>query len=207
MSHLSAPTLARWFHADRAAGRHRDHRRPDRPAAARRAVGPRGRPPDPVHEQPEADRPGVHELRERQQRLLADDDPGPVPDGRSGGTLESRAADSSRPGAPSPGRLRSWSRAPSTTRSTSTGPTATRPTRRSPTRRWRSSTARATRAPHRRRLAGRHRSTRRPATAPATATGTSGRSTGAPPNSVGPMNRSLFGPNYCAEDRDGHRRH
>ena len=48
----------RRVHADRAAGRHRDHRRPDRPALARRAVGPRGGPPDPVHQQPQADRPG-----------------------------------------------------------------------------------------------------------------------------------------------------
>ena len=38
-----------WLHADRAAGRHRDHRRPHRPPAAGRPGGPRGRPPRPVH--------------------------------------------------------------------------------------------------------------------------------------------------------------
>ena len=32
--------------------------RPDRPAAARRAGGPRGRPPGAVRQQPQADRPG-----------------------------------------------------------------------------------------------------------------------------------------------------
>ena len=45
------------FHADRAAGRDRDHRGPDRPAAARRAGGPRGGPARPVRQQPEAARP------------------------------------------------------------------------------------------------------------------------------------------------------
>ena len=35
---------SRGVHPDRAAGRDRDHRRPDRPAAARRPGGPRGRP-------------------------------------------------------------------------------------------------------------------------------------------------------------------
>ena len=43
-----------WFHADRAAGGHRDHRHPDRAAPAGRAEGPRGRRPDAVAEQPEA---------------------------------------------------------------------------------------------------------------------------------------------------------
>ena len=47
------------LHADRTAGGHRDHRRPDRPAAARRPGGPRGRPARPVHQQPQADRPGA----------------------------------------------------------------------------------------------------------------------------------------------------
>ena len=42
------------LHADRAAGRHRHHRRPDRPAPARRAGRPRGRPAQPVRQQPEA---------------------------------------------------------------------------------------------------------------------------------------------------------
>ena len=44
------------LHPDRAAGGDRDHRRADRPAAARRPGRPRGGPADPVHEQPEADR-------------------------------------------------------------------------------------------------------------------------------------------------------
>ena len=41
--HRAAASSAR-VHADRAARRHRDHRRPDRPAPARRAGGPRGGP-------------------------------------------------------------------------------------------------------------------------------------------------------------------
>ena len=45
-------------HADRTARRHRDHRHPDRPAAARRPEGPGGRQPDEVQQQPQADRPG-----------------------------------------------------------------------------------------------------------------------------------------------------
>ena len=89
MKTRSAP--AGWLHAHRAPGRHRDHRSPDLPAAPRRAVGPRGGPPNPVHQQPEADRPGVHELRERQQLLLADDDPGSLAHRRARrpGTFES----------------------------------------------------------------------------------------------------------------------
>ena len=51
------------LHADRAAGRDRDHRGPDRPAAAGGAVGPRGGPAHPVHQQPQADRPGDAQLR------------------------------------------------------------------------------------------------------------------------------------------------
>ena len=46
------------LHPDRTAGGHRDHRRPDRPAAARRPGGPRGGPADPVRQQPQAARPG-----------------------------------------------------------------------------------------------------------------------------------------------------
>ena len=53
------------LHADRAPGGDRDHRRAHRPAAAGRAVGPRGGPPRPVHEQPEADRPGGPQLPQR----------------------------------------------------------------------------------------------------------------------------------------------
>ena len=59
------------IHPDRAAGRDRDHRGPDRPAAAGRAVGPRGGPPGPVHQQPEADRPGDAQLRQRARRSAA----------------------------------------------------------------------------------------------------------------------------------------
>ena len=51
-----------WIHPDRAPGRHRDHRRADRPAAARGAGRARGGPADPVHQQPEADRPGAAQL-------------------------------------------------------------------------------------------------------------------------------------------------
>ena len=53
------------LHAHRAARRDRDHRRPDRAAAARGAGGPRGGPPRPVHQQPQADRPGAAQLRQR----------------------------------------------------------------------------------------------------------------------------------------------
>ncbi len=57
------------LHADRAAGRHRHHRRPDRPAPARRAGRPRGRPPDPVRQQHEAAVPGRAELPRHQRGL------------------------------------------------------------------------------------------------------------------------------------------
>src|SRR5262249_43422086 len=46
-----------WFHADRVVGGDRDHRHPDRPAAARRPEGPRRRCADPVQQQPQAARP------------------------------------------------------------------------------------------------------------------------------------------------------
>ncbi len=49
-------------HPDRAARRHRHHRRVDRPAAPRRASGARGRPASPVHQQPQAARPGGTQL-------------------------------------------------------------------------------------------------------------------------------------------------
>ena len=60
---------SRGLHPDRAPGRDRDHRGPDRPAAARGAGGPRGRPPRPVRQQHEADGPGLHELREHQHQV------------------------------------------------------------------------------------------------------------------------------------------
>ena len=64
------PSVGR-LHPDRAAGRDRHHRRPDRPAAAGRAGGPRGRPPRPVHQQPEANRPGDAQLPLGEQLLPA----------------------------------------------------------------------------------------------------------------------------------------
>ena len=71
--HEHSSWKSRWqpgFHADRAARRHRDHRGVDRPAAAGRAGGARGGPPRPVHQQPEAVRPGGEQLRVG-QRLLS----------------------------------------------------------------------------------------------------------------------------------------
>src|SRR5271157_4706320 len=56
-------------HPDRAAGRYRHHRSVDRTAAAGRAVGARSRTSRPVHQQPEADRPGLIQLREWQYLL------------------------------------------------------------------------------------------------------------------------------------------
>ena len=53
-------------HPDRVVGGDRDHRRVDRPAVARRAGGARGGAAVAMHEQPEADRPGLAQLRERQ---------------------------------------------------------------------------------------------------------------------------------------------
>ena len=55
------------FHPHRTLGRHRDHRGLDFAAAARRAVGSRGGPPGPVHQQPQADRTGRPQLLECQQ--------------------------------------------------------------------------------------------------------------------------------------------
>ena len=53
-----AASLVDGFHADRAARRHRHHRRAGRPALARGPVRPRGRQPGEVPEQPQAARPG-----------------------------------------------------------------------------------------------------------------------------------------------------
>ena len=58
------------LHADRIARGDRDHRRADRPAAPGGPGGPRGRPPGPVHQQPEADRPGAWHNYESSQRQL-----------------------------------------------------------------------------------------------------------------------------------------
>ena len=54
------------IHAHRAAGGDRHHRRADLAALARRAVGSRIGPPGPVHQQPQADRPGGAQLHEWQ---------------------------------------------------------------------------------------------------------------------------------------------
>ena len=62
------------IHADRAPGGDRDHRRPDRAAVAGRAGGPRGGPPRPVHQQPQAARLGGPELPLGEQRLPAADE-------------------------------------------------------------------------------------------------------------------------------------
>ena len=67
---MKASTSPR-LHADRIARRHRHHRGADRPAAARGPGGPRGRPPLPVLQQHEADRPGPGQLREQQRQLPA----------------------------------------------------------------------------------------------------------------------------------------
>ena len=74
LSHLSeggphASEVSPRFHADRAAGRHRHHRRPDRPAPARRAGGPRGGPADAVRQQPQADRARPAQLPHRRRRF------------------------------------------------------------------------------------------------------------------------------------------
>ena len=66
-----SPDAKARLYPDRAPGGDRDHRRADRPAPARGAGGARGRPPRPVHQQPQAARPGAGQLRER-QRLLPD---------------------------------------------------------------------------------------------------------------------------------------
>ena len=102
------------FHADRAAGRDRHHRRADRPAAARRAGGPRGGPPCPVRQQPEADRPGPAQLP-RRHRL--------VPDGASRAPFvyPVRRCQSWATGAPGHAAAVPGAGSPSTTRSTSTG--------------------------------------------------------------------------------------
>ena len=68
-----APTSC--LYADRAPGRHRDHRGVDRPVVAGGPVGPRSRPTNPVCEQPEAAWPRDAQLRELEQRPAAPDGP------------------------------------------------------------------------------------------------------------------------------------
>ena len=122
--------------------------------------------------------------------FLAHDDPGPCSDrrfsGRAGGVGGAVEA-SSRPGVPLPGRLRSWSKATSTMRSISTTPTADGT---NTTVTYHAAVvpviARAIRATTSTTPAGRYAATRRPATAPVTAIGMSGRSTGARRNTGRP---------------------
>ena len=68
---LLVSARSRRVHPDRAVGGDRDHRDPDRPAAARRAEGPRGRRPHELHEQPQADRPRVPQPPRRPRHLPA----------------------------------------------------------------------------------------------------------------------------------------
>ena len=62
MSSLSPKHEVSRLHADRTAGRDRDHRGPDRPALAGGPGGPRGGQADAVRQQPQADRPGDPQL-------------------------------------------------------------------------------------------------------------------------------------------------
>ena len=71
--HRSDRRTSSRLHFDRTFGRHRDHRRVDRAAFARRAIRTRGRPSHPVHQQPQANRAGHAQLSQCQRR---------VPDGR-----------------------------------------------------------------------------------------------------------------------------
>src|ERR1700729_894439 len=64
------------FHAHRAPGGDRHHRRADRAVAPRRAGGPRGGPARAVHQQPQADRPGDPQLREHVYLPAAEGDAG-----------------------------------------------------------------------------------------------------------------------------------
>ncbi len=61
----SFPPDSNGVHFDRAVGRHRDHRRVDRPLAAGRANGPRSRSAQPVRQQPEAARRRPAQLSRR----------------------------------------------------------------------------------------------------------------------------------------------
>ena len=76
------PAPSTRLHADRAAGRHRHHRGPDRVAATRRPGRARGGAAGPVHEQPQADRPRPAQLPRVVEQL-----PGRVPLRLPGGCL------------------------------------------------------------------------------------------------------------------------
>ena len=62
-THETRETKTIGIHPDRAPGGDRDHRGPDRPAAARRAAESRGGPAGPVCQPPQAVRPGDPQLR------------------------------------------------------------------------------------------------------------------------------------------------
>ena len=87
-------------HADRAAGRDRDHRRSDRPAVARGAEGARGRGPHDVLQQPQADGAGVPQPPRRAR---------PVPVRRRSGAAQRRVAGGRQRRRRRTGREQSWS--------------------------------------------------------------------------------------------------
>ena len=98
---------AKCVHADRAAGGDRHHRRPHRPAAARRPEGPRGRRPHQVRQQPQAARPRRPQLRVRQPEAAAAH--------RLGRLLAQPAATGSAPPSATPARRTTSSRPTRTT--------------------------------------------------------------------------------------------
>ena len=132
------------IHADRTAGGDRDHRRPDRPLAARRPGGPRGGAAGAMRQQPEADRPGHRQLRVGhrlhrlgihqllQQRQLHSAAAATLPHSRGAGLQPgpADAATTGRVGAGWPCSCPTPSRRRSTTRSTSTCPPGWRTTAR-----------------------------------------------------------------------------
>ena len=115
--------LRHGLHADRAAGGDRDHRRADRLAPARRPGGPRGGPPGPVRQQPQADRPRPPQLRGRppgpaRPATSRTSTPSATTPGRAGAGRRCSCRSSSRPPLFYVAQLRAWR---SRTRPTSTG--------------------------------------------------------------------------------------